>query len=141
MNAILIALGAAAAGWAVKSYYEQTKASAQQRALLGAQTLEKGHSYMLQISVDSKKAPSQNLAEAATALAAALKEMGFTFNGMPFPKDTVEAQKFQAGSPSAWALPGAVWNKDEKYVSQGPTWLGMVVAYEMPVTPQTSGLG
>lgn len=138
MKALLLGGLAVAAGWGLKSVMDKRaaeKAAEDQRkaALEPATSLKAGTTYTIQLMTVGPKVETRDAGMMSNVIKTTLQQMGFEVSGTPAPKDAAEAGKFQAGQNSQWIVPGAKWTRPETSIPQGPEWLGMAVAYGMPV--------
>lgn len=139
MHPLILAGGALAAGWFAKSMIDKNKTStAQQQAAFeqalgkAATELTQGKGYTVQLSIDSPKMGTKDAATASAVIRSTFEQLGWRVTSTPSPRTAAETQNFVSGRASQWVLQGQ-WTKAEKAMTQGPPWLGMAMAYEMPV--------
>lgn len=132
MNPLVLGGGALLLGWLGKSYIDKSKAEARQKQLLGARELIQGRTYTVQASVDTSKLGTKDPSTAAAVIKATFQELGFIINSTPTPKTAGDQAALSYGGASQWMFQGQ-WNRAEKFMPQGPAWLGQAAAYEAPI--------
>lgn len=127
-----ILLGAVGAAALVLPKMGKKDEPAAQALRPGAPELLQGHTYTVQLTIDSPKMGTQNVATASAVIKSTFEQLGWLISSTPTTRGPGETANFNAGKASQWIFQGR-WNKAEKFMPQGPPWLGMAAAYEAPV--------
>jgi hypothetical protein len=134
MNLAVAVLAAAAVGWGAKTLWDkQARPDALSRAR--AVKLNSGVTYTIQLTVS--KAETTDQTTMSNVIKATFEQFGFEVKSTPVPQNATEASNFLAGRASTWIFQGT-WRRHEvSEIPSGPSWLGMVVAYAIPIVPDT----
>lgn len=138
MHPLVLLGGGALAALGVKSFLDKRKhdqevAQSHFQAALGmaAKELTQGKGYTVQLSIQSSKTGTNNPATMAALIKATFEQLGWRVTSTPSPLNATNTQAFVASRDSQWVFQGQ-WTKEEKFMPQGPAWLGMAMAYPTP---------
>lgn len=134
MHPLVLIVGGAALALAGKSYFDKKKEQevATQHVLgMAAKELIQGKGYTVMLEIDSSKAGTNSTATMASVIKATFEQLGWRMTSTPTPRGANDTLAFTQGRPSQWIFQGQ-WTKEEKFMPQGPPWLGMAMAYPTP---------
>lgn len=132
MNPAVLAGGALLAFLGYRALQKQAASEDQKKMLMGVSELKTGHTYTVQLSIDTSKLGTKDPSTASAVIKATFEQLGWRVMSTPQPKAPADMQALAEGKASQWMIQG-VWTKPDKYMTQTPPWLGMAVAYEAPV--------
>lgn len=135
------ALGALALKAISSSKAQAEKSEADRQKVLGmaATSFEAGKSYSCQLMV-TNAIGTKDLVTATNVIKSTFEQLGFKMLSTPVPKGDENIKKFGAGEPSEWVFQGVWRRRDMSTIPTAPAWVGMLMAYKMPVSDDLSAV-
>lgn len=132
MHPIVVLGGAALLGLAAYEVFKPKAQVSEGPLGLGTKELQQGKTYAVQLQILSNQTGTNDIAKMSNVIKATFEQLGWSVSSPPATRDPSEAAHFIAGEASQWMFTG-VWMRPETSMSQGPPWLGMAVAFQLPV--------
>lgn len=146
MHPVLLLLGGAAAGALAlnmkKKADEKAKEdeAARQKVLSqAASEFKAGNAYSVQMMV-TKDIGTNDVATASKVIGATMEQLGWKLLSTPVLRGDKAKEAFTKGEPSEWVFSGVWRRKDTKTMTVAPQWLGMAMAYNLPIAPDPSAI-
>lgn len=143
-----LALVAVAAGGAVAWDWWKGRAAnaaqdeaARQKALsMAATSFEPGLSYSVQMMVLPDKLGVKDVVTASAAIKSTMEQFGWKVLSTPQLRNAAAKAAWDKGQPAEWVFTGVWRRRDKQFMDVVPPWLGMAMAFRLPLPKDESAV-